>query len=199
MNMRRLKILSALVCLTASLSACERSTPASAPAPVPPPRPVTGKPAAPQPAVEKPVVVEAVAVVDAGSPATAVDAGAVAEKPAEAKPADPGAAFVLGGDAAKGAETFKTMCSSCHGATGAGDGAAAAALNPKPANLADPARAAAVTDEYIYKMIKLGGAANGKSPLMVSWGPTLGDAKVRDVAAYVRSLAPAPSPAGKKK
>ena len=100
------------------------------------------------------------------------------------------AGFELGGDPKKGAETFKTMCASCHGETGKGDGAAAAALNPKPANFTDPARAASVTDEYVYKMIKDGGAANGKSPLMVAWGPALGDAKVRDVAAYVRSLAP---------
>lgn len=98
--------------------------------------------------------------------------------------------FVLGGDARKGAETYKTMCVSCHGETGKGDGAAAAALNPKPANFTDPARAASVTDEYVYKMIKDGGSANGKSALMVAWGPALGDAKVRDVAAYVRSLAP---------
>jgi cytochrome c553 len=105
------------------------------------------------------------------------------------------AGFELGGDAAKGAETFKTMCASCHGEKGKGDGAAAAALNPKPANFTDPVRAASVTDEYVYKMIKDGGAANGKSPLMVAWGPTLGDAKVRDVAAYVRSLAPKAAPA----
>jgi len=105
------------------------------------------------------------------------------------------AGFELGGDAAKGAETYKTMCASCHGDTGKGDGAAAAALNPKPANFQDAARAAQVTDEYVYKMIKDGGAANGKSPLMVAWGPALGDSKVRDVAAYVRSLAPKAAPA----
>jgi cytochrome c553 len=105
------------------------------------------------------------------------------------------AGFELGGNAAKGAETFKTMCASCHGEAGKGDGPAAAALNPKPANFQDAARAASVTDEYIYKMIKDGGAANGKSAMMVAWGPTLGDAKVRDVAAYVRSLAPKAAPA----
>jgi len=57
------------------------------------------------------------------------------------------AGFELGGNAARGAETYKTMCSSCHGATGKGDGAASAALNPKPANFQDAARAASVTDE----------------------------------------------------
>lgn len=109
------------------------------------------------------------------------------------------AGFELGGDAKKGAETYKTMCASCHGETGKGDGAASAALNPKPANFQDAARSASVTDEYIYKMIKDGGAANGKSPLMIAWGPSLGDAKVRDVAAYVRSLAPKAAPAAPAK
>ena len=34
----------------------------------------------------------------------------------------------------KGKTLFQTMCSSCHGAEGKGDGAASAALNPKPRN-----------------------------------------------------------------
>ena len=62
--------------------------------------------------------------------------------------------------------------------------------------------AAEVTDEYVYKMVKDGGAANGKSPLMVAWGSVIGDdAKLRDVAAYVRAFSkPAkPAPALKKK
>ncbi len=111
-------------------------------------------------------------------------------------------AFVLGGDPAKGEATYKTLCIACHGEKGAGDGAASAALNPKPANFTDVKHAAEVTDEYVYKMVKDGGAANGKSPLMVAWGSVIGDdAKLRDVAAYVRAFSkPAkPAPALKKK
>ncbi|MCU0701176.1 MAG: cytochrome c [Myxococcaceae bacterium] len=133
-------------------------------------------------------------------------------KPADAKPADAKAAFKITGDAAKGQVKFKELCVSCHGEKGAGDGAAAAALNPKPANFTDAKRAAEVTDEYIYNMIKEGGAANGKSALMASWKGALNEAQLMDVAAYVRSLskggaaAPAPAaapakdakPAGKK-
>lgn len=97
--------------------------------------------------------------------------------------------FALGGDPAKGEQTYKTLCISCHGEKGAGDGAASAALNPKPIDFTDAKHAAQVTDEYIYKMVKDGGAANGKSPLMVAWGPVIGDdAKIRDVAAYVRAF-----------
>jgi len=36
----------------------------------------------------------------------------------------------------KGKASFEVNCASCHGPAGAGDGAAAAALDPKPRNLA---------------------------------------------------------------
>lgn len=107
-------------------------------------------------------------------------------------------AFVLGGDVAKGKEKYATVCASCHGPEGKGDGAAAKALNPQPANFTDPANAARLTDEWVYKMIRDGGAANGKSPLMVAWKNSFKDDEIRNMAAYVRSLvyvAPAPAPA----
>lgn len=40
---------------------------------------------------------------------------------------------------AKGKELYEINCVSCHGAGGRGDGAGAAALNPKPRNFAEPA------------------------------------------------------------
>ena len=96
--------------------------------------------------------------------------------------------FELKGDAAKGAETYKMMCASCHGDKGDGAGPAGAALNPKPANFTDAKRAAEIDDQYTYEIIKEGGAAKGKSPLMVSWKAAMDDQKLRDVTAYVRSL-----------
>lgn len=111
----------------------------------------------------------------------------------ESKPATSGTAdteFKIKGDAAKGAETYKLYCLPCHGEKGAGDGIAAAALNPKPRNFTDKALMASIPDKEVYTAIKDGGAAVGKSPLMVAWGPVLNDdQKVHDVAAYVRSLA----------
>lgn len=98
--------------------------------------------------------------------------------------------FKIAGDVSKGAPLFQTYCAACHGATGAGDGAAAAALNPKPRALSDKAYMGAMTDRHLFDVIKNGGAAVGKSPLMVAWGPVLGDdQKVQDVAAFVRTLA----------
>jgi cytochrome c553 len=61
---------------------------------------------------------------------------------------------------------FDTLCSTCHGKTGVGDGASAAALNPKPRNYTDKAWQAQVDDEYLAKFIVEGGAKMGKSVMM---------------------------------
>lgn len=93
------------------------------------------------------------------------------------------------GDAAKGAAPYKTYCMSCHGEKGDGTGPAAAALNPKPRNFTDKVYMKTLTDDYIVKVITEGGQAVGKSPLMVSWKAVLKPEEIKDVAAYVRSLA----------
>ncbi|HEY6035926.1 MAG TPA: c-type cytochrome [Kofleriaceae bacterium] len=62
--------------------------------------------------------------------------------------------------------TFNTVCSTCHGADGKGDGPASASLNPKPRNYTDKAWQGSVTDDQIKKTILMGGAAVGKSPIM---------------------------------
>jgi mono/diheme cytochrome c family protein len=61
---------------------------------------------------------------------------------------------------------FKTRCVVCHGASGAGDGPGAAALDPKPRAFADPNWQSSTTDEQIEKVILGGGAAVGKSTAM---------------------------------
>lgn len=104
--------------------------------------------------------------------------------------------FELKGDAAKGEAQYKTFCVSCNGEKGDGNGPAGAALTPKPTNFTDAANAARLTDEYAYKIIKDGGAANGRSPLMVSWSAAMKDDELRNVAAYVLKFKPA---AAKKK
>ena len=45
--------------------------------------------------------------------------------------------MAIGQDATKGKAVFAQYCGSCHGAAGKGDGAGAAALNPKPKDLTD--------------------------------------------------------------
>lgn len=63
-------------------------------------------------------------------------------------------------------QVFKTRCVACHGDDGAGDGPAAAALNPKPRDYRSVEWQQGVTDEAIEKIIVGGGPSVGKSPLM---------------------------------
>lgn len=93
-------------------------------------------------------------------------------------------------DVAKAKEIFAQRCVACHGASGAGDGPASASLTPKPRRFTDPDWQNQVTDEYIEKIVKLGGAAVGKSAAMPS-NPDLNDpAVVAGLRTVVRGFKP---------
>ncbi len=93
------------------------------------------------------------------------------------------------GDAAKGKAAFQQYCAGCHGAAGKGDGAMGAAMNPKPKDLSDKAFNGSLKEDYLVKLIKEGGPAVGKSPMMPKMGGALKDNEVADVVAFIRSLA----------
>lgn len=114
-----------------------------------------------------------------GEPAGAPAPGAAPETHAPAAPAafDPAAAYA-------------TTCSSCHGTAGAGDGPAAAALNPKPANFTDPAFWSSRTDEQVVKAILEGGMAVGKSASMPAWGSMFDADKATAIVGYLKTLKP---------
>ena len=61
---------------------------------------------------------------------------------------------------------FQSMCATCHGENGKGDGPAAPNLSVKPRDYTDPAWQASVTDDQLKQIILLGGQKVGKSPLM---------------------------------
>jgi mono/diheme cytochrome c family protein len=63
-------------------------------------------------------------------------------------------------------QLFTDRCAGCHGPRGGGDGPAAAALNPRPRNFADPSWHGRATDEHLRAVITRGGAAMGLSPMM---------------------------------
>lgn len=92
------------------------------------------------------------------------------------------------GDPAKGKASYDQLCASCHGAAGKGDGAAAAALNPKPRDLSDKKYVGGLKGDYLKKLVKEGGQAVGKSPMMPPMGGSLKDDDIENVIAYVRSL-----------
>jgi len=59
-------------------------------------------------------------------------------------------------DLAEGAKLYQANCLACHGATGKGDGPAAGALDPKPTDFTDIARASARSVFGLYNTISLG-------------------------------------------
>ncbi len=122
------------------------------------------------------------------------DEGAKPAAPAPASAPAPAAA-VKSSEAisAEAKQTFETRCYTCHGMKGMGDGPGSAGLTPKPRDFTDPTWQASVTDDHIDKIIRYGGSAVGRSPMMPG-NPDL-IAKPEVVAAlvqYVRSLGNAP-------
>jgi len=61
---------------------------------------------------------------------------------------------------------FQSMCATCHGEDGRGNGPAAPNLSIKPRDYTDPAWQASITDDQIRQIILLGGQKVGKSALM---------------------------------
>ena len=90
----------------------------------------------------------------AAAPQPAKEAAPLAQAPAAAKPSPQ--------------EIFTTRCVPCHGASGTGDGPAAAALNPKPRNYTESDWHHCVTDDQQKTTLPHRAAAVGKSAAMPS-------------------------------
>jgi len=116
---------------------------------------------------------------------------APAQPPAASTPDEPsGETAAVEADTEAGKADYQIYCASCHGESGAGDGPVAQALNPKPARHNDGAYMNALKDDYLFKVIKFGGASVGKSPMMAPLG--LSDQQIHNVIAFMRTLADPP-------
>src|SRR5574341_1637465 len=96
------------------------------------------------------------------------------------------------GDAVKGKAKYQELCAACHGASGKGDGPAAAGLPTKPRNHTDATYMGKLKDQQIFETIKKGGQGVGKSPIMPPWGGQLSDEQINDLVAYIRTLSRKP-------
>jgi mono/diheme cytochrome c family protein len=96
------------------------------------------------------------------------------------------------GNAAGGAQSYATYCASCHGANGDGNTPIAQALDPPPVAHSDGSYMNDLSDDYLFRVVKEGGAAVGKSPMMAAWGGAMSDAQIRNVVAFMRTLADPP-------
>ena len=83
-----------------------------------------------------------------------------------AQPAEPAVVQITAADRAVAKMKFDTVCFTCHGKTGAGDGPASIGLVPQPRNFQDADWQKSVTDQHIEKIIVGGGLAVGKALTM---------------------------------
>jgi mono/diheme cytochrome c family protein len=134
----------------------------------------------------------AVLLMAVGCSEKAAEPAAPAPAPEAAAPA--AAAITAVADANAGATVYATDCATCHGPKGQGDGVAAAALDPKPANFAAGAfkydangNGAPGDVDDIKAIVHDGAAKHGGSPLMAPW-PMLTPEQLQAVAEYVKSL-----------
>ena len=113
---------------------------------------------------------------------------------AAAAPAADAAATTTAAASDAGASAYGMYCVTCHGASGKGDGVAAAALNPRPADFSAGAfkydvngNGAKGDVDDIKAIVHDGAAKHGGSPLMAPW-PMLSPDQLQAVAEHVKSL-----------
>ena len=85
-----------------------------------------------------------------------------------------------------GQRLYLTYCASCHGANGHGSWRAWLFLL-RPSDLGEARRVDALSDEYLFTLIKNGGATIGK-PGMPAFGYHLKDEEIRELVRYLRTL-----------
>lgn len=107
----------------------------------------------------------------------------------ETTPPAPAVISLEGADLEKGKAHYLSYCASCHGAEGKGDGARAANFDVPPTDFTDPSVLQALSDADLVAWIRDGGKGMGRSILMPDFGRVLDEEGIRDVAAYVRTLA----------
>jgi mono/diheme cytochrome c family protein len=125
--------------------------------------------------------------------AGATDSAAAPVAETAAAPATEAAATTAAANDA-GASAYRMYCVTCHGTTGKGDGVAAAALNPKPADFSVGAfkydangNGTKGEIDDIKAIVHDGAAKHGGSPLMAPW-PMLSADQLQAVAEHVKSL-----------
>jgi mono/diheme cytochrome c family protein len=93
---------------------------------------------------------------------------------------------------AEGRKLYASYCVSCHGEKGKGDGAAAKSLPAKPADHTNGTVMNQHDDKYLTEIIAKGGSSVGKSSFMPPWGSALDEKQIRDLVAFIRTLAAPP-------
>lgn len=92
---------------------------------------------------------------------------------------------LLPGGIGRGRVVFEARCVLCHGVEADGNGQMARLLDPHPANL----QRSVLDDAARNAIVRHGGASVGRSAAMPRWEAELEEQQLRDVIAYVASVA----------
>ena len=94
-------------------------------------------------------------------------------------------------DVEAGKALYEQRCAPCHGADGKANTPTAKALQPPPRDHTDGAYMNSLSDEHLFRVIKEGGPAVGKSPIMPPQFD-LKDDQLQNLVAFIRTLAVPP-------
>ncbi len=86
------------------------------------------------------------------------------------------------GDPVDGKVVYDNYCIKCHGPQGDGQGLAAPAMFPHPANFTDPNLWKGRSDAFFINVI-----TNGRKRVMPPWWDVITAQEIRDVYAYVKT------------
>lgn len=91
-------------------------------------------------------------------------------------------------DLQEGKRIYDQMCAGCHGFRGDGGDGHRGGFSPHVGTLALKSYMAEVPDDYLFLIIKKGGAYMGKMATMPAWEKRLSDDEIRSIVAHIRTF-----------
>jgi mono/diheme cytochrome c family protein len=91
-------------------------------------------------------------------------------------------------DPQEGKRIFDQMCAGCHGYRGDGGEGHRGGFSPHIGTLANKAYMDQLPDDYLFLIIKKGGAYMGKMATMPAWEKRLTDEQIRSIVAHMRTF-----------
>ena len=90
-------------------------------------------------------------------------------------------------------QVYLFYCAQCHGLGGKGDGPNVTEYLPvSPRDFTSAKEMNKLTDDHMRKVIRDGGPAISKSPMMPGWADTLADEEVEMLVKHIRALCGCP-------
>jgi mono/diheme cytochrome c family protein len=91
-------------------------------------------------------------------------------------------------DPQEGKRIYDQMCAGCHGFRGDGGEGHRGGFSPHVGTLAIKSYMAEVPDDYLFLIIKKGGAYMGRMATMPAWEKRLSDEEIRGIVAHIRTF-----------